>query len=118
MLNLQALEGIQLHQGLLHGAGDGGPRRIAAPTTRALFVLAGTSAARLPAAMPRRSQLGDNWRRSGLVLNAWQQQGQVWLTAVLPESTPEADARFRLKQEEGSSPTLQPLPYPLADPDV
>ncbi|MFM5503313.1 folate-binding Fe/S cluster repair protein, partial [Aeromonas veronii] len=59
-------------------------------------------------------QLGDNWRRSGLVLNAWQQQGQVWLTAVLPKDT-EADARFRLKQEEGSSLTLQPLPYPLAD---
>lgn len=49
-----------------------------------------------------------------MVLNAWQQDGELWLTAVLPKDT-EADARFRLKQEEGSSLTLQPLPYQLTE---
>ena len=48
------------------------------------------------------------------MLNAWQQDGQVWLTAVLPKDT-EADASFRLKQEEGSSLALHPLPYELTE---
>ena len=53
-------------------------------------------------------------RRSGMVLNAWQQDGQLWLTAVLPKDT-EADASFRLKQEEGSRLALQPLPSSLTE---
>ncbi len=76
---------------------------------RALFVLSGTAATPVACGDPLEIQLGDNWRRSGMVLNAWQQDGELWLTAVLPKDT-EADARFRLKQEEGSSLSLQPLP--------
>mgnify|MGYP006142376579 CR=1 FL=1 len=38
----------------------------------------------------------------------------LWLTAVLPKDT-EADASFRLKQEEGSRLAQQPLPYSLTE---
>ena len=114
MLNLQALEGISFTKGCYMGQETVARAKYRGANNRALFVLAGSVGGPVASGDALEIQLGDNWRRSGLVLNAWQQQGQVWLTAVLPKDT-EADARFRLKQEEGSSLTLQPLPYPLAD---
>ena len=114
MLNLQALEGISFTKGCYMGQETVARAKYRGANNRALFVLTGSAGGPVASGDALEIQLGDNWRRSGLVLNAWQQQGQVWLTAVLPKDT-EADARFRLKQEEGSSLTLQPLPYPLAD---
>ncbi|MFM5843403.1 tRNA-modifying protein YgfZ [Aeromonas sanarellii] len=114
MLNLQALEGISFTKGCYMGQETVARAKYRGANNRALFVLTGSTGGPVASGDALEIQLGDNWRRSGLVLNAWQQQGQVWLTAVLPKDT-EADARFRLKQEEGSSLTLQPLPYPLAD---
>lgn len=114
MLNLQALEGISFTKGCYMGQETVARAKYRGANNRALFVLTGSVGGPVASGDALEIQLGDNWRRSGLVLNAWQQQGQVWLTAVLPKDT-EADARFRLKQEEGSSLTLQPLPYPLAD---
>nr|WP_233463049.1 tRNA-modifying protein YgfZ [Aeromonas caviae] len=114
MLNLQALDGISFNKGCYMGQETVARAKYRGANNRALFVLSGTAATQVASGDPLEIQLGDNWRRSGLVLNAWQQQGQVWLTAVLPKDT-EADARFRLKLEEGSSLGLQPLPYALID---
>lgn len=112
MLNLQALDGISFNKGCYMGQETVARAKYRGANNRALFVLSGTAATQVASGDTLEIQLGDNWRRSGLVLNAWQQQGQVWLTAVLPKDT-EADARFRLKLEEGSSLGLQPLPYAL-----
>ena len=114
MLNLQALEGISFTKGCYMGQETVARAKYRGANNRALFVLAGSVGGPVASGDALEIQLGDNWRRSGLVLNAWQQQGQVWLTAVLPKDT-EADARFRLKLEEGSSLSLQPLPYALID---
>ncbi|MDH0358737.1 tRNA-modifying protein YgfZ [Aeromonas caviae] len=114
MLNLQALDGISFNKGCYMGQETVARAKYRGANNRALFVLSGTAATQVASGDSLEIQLGDNWRRSGLVLNVWQQQGQVWLTAVLPKDT-EADARFRLKLEEGSSLGLQPLPYALID---
>lgn len=114
MLNLQALDGISFTKGCYMGQEIVARAKYRGANNRALFVLAGQASGPVASGDTLEIQLGDNWRRSGLVLNAWQQQGQVWLTAVLPKDT-EADARFRLKLEEGSSLGLQPLPYALID---
>ena len=114
MLNLQALDGISFNKGCYMGQETVARAKYRGANNRALFVLAGSVGGPVASGDALEIQLGDNWRRSGLVLNAWQQQGQVWLTAVLPKDT-EADARFRLKLEEGSSLGLQPLPYALID---
>ena len=114
MLNLQALDGISFNKGCYMGQETVARAKYRGANNRALFVLSGTAATQVASGDTLEIQLGDNWRRSGLVLNVWQQQGQVWLTAVLPKDT-EADARFRLKLEEGSSLGLQPLPYALID---
>ncbi|WP_421333763.1 MULTISPECIES: tRNA-modifying protein YgfZ [unclassified Aeromonas] len=114
MLNLQALDGICFNKGCYMGQETVARAKYRGANNRALFLLAGTASEPVNAGDTLEIQLGDNWRRSGMVLNAWQHQGQVWLTAVLPKDT-EADARFRLKQEESSQLTLQPLPYELTE---
>ncbi|MFB2872083.1 MULTISPECIES: tRNA-modifying protein YgfZ [Aeromonas] len=114
MLNLQALDGICFNKGCYMGQETVARAKYRGANNRALFLLAGNATEPVNAGDTLEIQLGDNWRRSGMVLNAWQHQGQVWLTAVLPKDT-EADARFRLKQEESSQLTLQPLPYELTE---
>ena len=114
MLNLQALDGISFNKGCYMGQETVARAKYRGANNRALFVLSGTATTPVTSGDTLEIQLGDNWRRSGMVLNAWQQQGLVWLTAVLPKDT-EADARFRLKQEESSQLTLQPLPYELTE---
>ncbi len=114
MLNLQALDGISFTKGCYMGQETVARAKYRGANNRALFVLSGTATTPVASGDTLEIQLGDNWRRSGMVLNAWQQDGELWLTAVLPKDT-EADARFRLKQEEGSSLSLQPLPYPLTE---
>jgi len=114
MLNLQALDGISFTKGCYMGQEIVARAKYRGANNRALFVLAGQASGPVASGDTLEIQLGDNWRRSGLVLNAWQQDGQVWLTAVLPKDT-EADASFRLKQEEGSSLALHPLPYELTE---
>ncbi|CAJ1905360.1 tRNA-modifying protein YgfZ [Aeromonas jandaei] len=114
MLNLQALDGICFNKGCYMGQETVARAKYRGANNRALFLLAGCASEPVNAGDTLEIQLGDNWRRSGMVLNAWQHQGQVWLTAVLPKDT-EADARFRLKQEESSQLTLQPLPYELTE---
>ncbi|MBM0489726.1 tRNA-modifying protein YgfZ [Aeromonas jandaei] len=114
MLNLQALDGICFNKGCYMGQETVARAKYRGANNRALFLLAGCANEPVNAGDTLEIQLGDNWRRSGMVLNAWQHQGQVWLTAVLPKDT-EADARFRLKQEESTQLTLQPLPYELTE---
>ncbi|HHQ4521679.1 TPA: tRNA-modifying protein YgfZ [Aeromonas veronii] len=114
MLNLQALDGICFNKGCYMGQETVARAKYRGANNRALFLLAGSANEPVNAGDTLEIQLGDNWRRSGMVLNAWQHQGQVWLTAVLPKDT-DADARFRLKQEESSQLTLQPLPYELTE---
>ena len=114
MLNLQALDGICFNKGCYMGQETVARAKYRGANNRALFLLAGNATEPVNAGDTLEIQLGDNWRRCGMVLNAWQHQGQVWLTAVLPKDT-EADARFRLKQEESSQLTLQPLPYELTE---
>ncbi|PJG59672.1 tRNA-modifying protein YgfZ [Aeromonas cavernicola] len=114
MLNLQALDGICFTKGCYMGQETVARAKYRGANNRALFLLTGTANEPVSAGDTLEIQLGDNWRRSGMVLNAWQQSGQLWLTAVLPKDT-EANAQFRLKQEEHSRLSLHPLPYALTE---
>lgn len=114
MLNLQALDGICFTKGCYMGQETVARAKYRGANNRALFLLAGVANEPVASGDTLEIRLGDNWRRSGMVLNAWQQDSQVWLTAVLPKDT-ETDALFRLKQDESASLTLQSLPYALVD---
>ena len=114
MLNLQALDGISFTKGCYMGQEIVARAKYRGANNRALFVLAGQASGPVASGDTLEIQLGDNWRRSGMVLNVWQQADQVWITAVLPKDT-EVDAHFRFKQEEASSLALQALPYSLTE---
>ena len=58
--------------------------------------------------------LGEQWKRSGQILDLWQRDEQVLLTAVLPLDT-EPEARFRCKDQPDSALQLRPLPYSLEE---
>ncbi|MDX1267354.1 MAG: folate-binding Fe/S cluster repair protein, partial [Oceanisphaera sp.] len=77
-------------------------------------VLAGTATGDIGINQDLELQLGDNWRRAGTVLSVWQQGEECLLTAVLNKDL-ESDAVFRLKGQEDSRLSLQPLPYELVD---
>jgi folate-binding Fe-S cluster repair protein YgfZ len=73
MLNLQALDGISFNKGCYMGQETVARAKYRGANNRALFVLSGTAATQVASGDTLEIQLGDNWRRSGLVLNAWQQ---------------------------------------------
>ncbi|MCE9863405.1 tRNA-modifying protein YgfZ, partial [Aeromonas caviae] len=72
MLNLQALDGISFNKGCYMGQETVARAKYRGANNRALFVLSGTAATQVASGDTLEIQLGDNWRRSGLVLNAWQ----------------------------------------------
>ena len=81
---------------------------------RSLHILQGTASAQVAAGDELELSLGENWKRSGMVLDCWQQGESLLLSAVLPlDLAP--DARLRLKAQPDSSLQLVPLPYSLSE---
>jgi len=80
-----------------------------------LYWLAG-NASQAPAAGDSLDlQLGENWRRTGTVLAAVQlAEGVLWVQAVLNNDL-DAESVLRVREEEGSKLTIQPLPYSLLE---
>ncbi|GAA3541249.1 tRNA-modifying protein YgfZ [Zobellella aerophila] len=114
MLNLQALGGISFNKGCYMGQETVARAKYRGANKKAMFVLAGSSEDKIEANQDLELQLGDNWRRTGTVLNAWQQGEHCLLTAVLNKDL-EPDTILRLKGQDNSRLTLQPLPYDLVD---
>ncbi len=114
MLNLQAIGGISFTKGCYMGQETVARAKYRGANKKAMFILAGTASDSIAANQDLELQLGDNWRRAGTVLSVWQQDGDCLLTAVLNKDL-EADAVFRLKGQDDSRLTLQPLPYDLVD---
>ncbi|QFI55653.1 tRNA-modifying protein YgfZ [Aeromonas simiae] len=114
MINLQALGGISFSKGCYMGQETVARAKYRGANNRALFLLEGTASGAVEAGAPLEIQLGENWRRSGVVLNVWQQGESLLVSAVLPKDT-EADATFRLKDDDASALCLRPLPYALID---
>ncbi|HEY9041891.1 MAG TPA: tRNA-modifying protein YgfZ, partial [Rheinheimera sp.] len=57
-------------------------------------------------------QLGENWRRSGQVVNAANMHNQLWIIAVLPNDITPADT-LRLCSDSAPTLNIVPLPYSL-----
>lgn len=114
MINLQALGGICFTKGCYMGQETVARAKYRGANNRALFILQGHCSKAIESGETLEIRLGDNWRRSGSVLNVWQEGDALLISAVLPKDT-EQDAEFRIKDEEQSALTLQPLPYELID---
>ena len=60
-------------------------------------------------------QLGENWRRTGSVLAAVAlSDGTVWVQAVMNNDLA-ADSVLRVRDDEQSVLSIQPLPYSLEE---
>ncbi len=112
MLNLQALDGISFSKGCYMGQETVARAKYRGANNRSLHILQGSASAPVVAGEELELSLGENWKRSGLVLDCWQQGDNLLLTAVLPLDL-ESDATLRLKAQPESRLQLTPLPYAL-----
>jgi len=113
--NIQALDGISFTKGCYAGQEMVARAKYRGANKRALYWLAG-NASQTPAAGDSLDlQLGENWRRTGTVLAAVQlTEGVLWVQAVLNNDL-DAESILRVREEEGSKLTIQPLPYSLLE---
>ncbi len=114
MVNLHALGGISFTKGCYMGQETIARAKYRGANNRGIFLLQGQSSHPLRGADTLEVALGDQWKRSGQILDCWQKDTQLLLTAVLPLDT-EPQARFRCKEYPESSLFLLPLPYSLQD---
>ncbi len=114
-LNIQALGGISFTKGCYTGQEMVARAKYRGANKRALYWLAG-KASRAPAIGDELElQLGENWRRTGSVLAASQfADGSVWIQAVLNNDL-EPDSVLRVREDESSQLSIQPLPYSLTE---
>jgi tRNA-modifying protein YgfZ len=112
MLNLQALNAISFTKGCYIGQETVARLKYRGGNKRAAYILQAQTADLPAAGAAIEIQLGENWRRSGQVVNAANINNQLWLIAVLPNDTTPADS---LRLSSDSAPALQivPLPYSL-----
>ena len=112
MLNLQALDAISFSKGCYIGQETVARLKYRGGNKRAAYILHAQTNESPAAGTDIEIQLGDNWRRTGQVVNAVNVNNQLWLIAVLPNDTTAADS---LRLASDSAPLLQiaPLPYSL-----
>lgn len=118
MLNLQAIHAIDFDKGCYMGQEVIARTKFLGRNKRATFVLEG----QLPQGHCEDSlavgnnveiQLGDNWRRGGVINRVSVVEGEILLLAVMANDT-EASSVVRLK-DTGIALTVKSLPYSLTD---
>lgn len=112
MLNLHCLDAISFDKGCYSGQEMIARMKYLGKNKRGAYILRGHAAVRPNPADELQLAIGDNWRRSGSIVNVAGSNDDLHILAVLPNNT-EADARLRIKDDEHSALTLSPLPYSL-----
>ncbi len=111
-LNLQAIDAISFTKGCYIGQEMVARMKYLGKNKRATFILTATSAETPAAGSDIEVQLEQNWRRSGVVINAVNIHGELAVLAVLPNDI-SPDAQLRLASEPDTRFSIQPLPYSL-----
>ena len=111
-LNLQAIDGISFTKGCYIGQEMVARMKYLGKNKRATFILQADSEETPAAGSDIEVQLEQNWRRSGVVINAVNIQGTLSVLAVLPNDTA-PDAHLRLASDAETRFSIQPLPYLL-----
>lgn len=112
MLNLHALDAISFDKGCYTGQEMVARMKYLGKNKRATYILTGKAATMPEDGHELQLSLGDSWRRSGQVLNFAGTPDNLHILAVLPNDLT-SDALLRLKDDEYSALTIQPLPYSL-----
>ncbi|HSG51702.1 MAG TPA: tRNA-modifying protein YgfZ [Rheinheimera sp.] len=112
MLNLQALNAISFTKGCYIGQETVARLKYRGGNKRAAYILKAETADLPAAGTDIEIQLGENWRRSGQVVNAANIHNQLWIIAVLPNDITPADT-LRLCTDSTPMLSIEPLPYSL-----
>ncbi|HEY9040726.1 MAG TPA: tRNA-modifying protein YgfZ [Rheinheimera sp.] len=112
MLNLQALDAISFTKGCYIGQETVARLKYRGGNKRAAYILQADTTELPAAGTDIELQLGDNWRRSGQVVNAANINNTLWLIAVLPNDITPADP-LRLSSESAPALRIVPLPYSI-----
>ena len=112
MLNLQALDAISFTKGCYMGQEMVARMKYLGKNKRATFILTAQSEETPAAGSDIEVQLEQNWRRSGVVINAVNIHGELAVLAVLPNDI-SPDAQLRLASEPDTRFSIQSLPYSL-----
>ncbi|MDF0533987.1 tRNA-modifying protein YgfZ [Shewanella sp. A32] len=114
MCNLQALNGISFTKGCYMGQETVARMKYRGGNKRAMYILNGTADIEVTAESTLELALEDGFRPQGTIVEAVQIDGQLLLTAVLPNDT-ERDAKFRIAEAPQSQLSIVPLPYTLEE---
>jgi len=112
MLNLQALNAISFTKGCYIGQETVARLKYRGGNKRAAYILKAETAELPAAGTDIEIRLGENWRRSGQVVNAANIHNQLWIIAVLPNDITPADT-LRLCTDSTPLLSIEPLPYSL-----
>ncbi|MDC9596658.1 tRNA-modifying protein YgfZ [Xenorhabdus anantnagensis] len=112
--NLQAIENsISFKKGCYTGQEMVARAKYRGANKRAMYWLAGSASSLPVAGDDLEWQLGDKWRRTGSVLAAVKLvDGSIWVQVVMNNDM-EIESVFRIREDEGSTLTIQVLPYSL-----
>ncbi|SFN91113.1 tRNA-modifying protein YgfZ [Xenorhabdus japonica] len=112
--NLQAIENsISFKKGCYTGQEMVARAKYRGANKRAMYWLAGNASSLPVAGDDLEWQLGDKWRRTGSVLAAIKLvDGSIWVQVVMNNDM-EIESVFRIREDEGSTITIQALPYSL-----
>lgn len=111
-LNLQAIDAISFTKGCYIGQEMVARMKYLGKNKRATYILKAQSAETPAAGSDIEVQLEQNWRRSGVVVNAVNIHGELLVLAVLPNDTA-PDAHLRLASAPETLFRLEALPYSL-----
>jgi len=112
MLNLQAINGISFTKGCYLGQETVARMQYLGKNKRALYSLIGKTS-NVTAGDIIEKKIGDNWRKAGDVLSAYQASNeQTYIQAILANDV-EPSTELRIK-EQVSKLTITPLPYTIS----
>ncbi|WP_076540491.1 tRNA-modifying protein YgfZ [Shewanella sp. UCD-KL21] len=114
MCNIQAVNGISFEKGCYMGQETIARMKYRGGNKRALYILSGSASETVSSETQIEIASEDGFLRAGKVIEAVELNGQVLLTAVLANDTPN-DATLRVKDDSQSELVVKPLPYSLED---
>jgi folate-binding protein YgfZ len=112
MMNVQALNGIDFDKGCYMGQEVVARTRFLGKNKRAAYSFSVPKAVHVKAGDTLEKQLGENWRRAGMVIRTAELTEETWFMAVLSNDTTEQDIH-RLADQVEITCYPSPLPYSI-----
>lgn len=112
MLNVQAIDGIDFDKGCYMGQEVVARTRFLGKNKRAAYSFTIPKAVDVEVGSNLEKQLGDNWRRAGMIIASATLAEETWIMSVLANDTQQDDAH-RLAQQPDIVCYPNPLPYSI-----